>query len=177
VSDAAAAVRGALESRAHDLGALIGRSLVLGAAQNPETALAPSRPLVDPGRPLPFVREGGLDQLIATGFGFSADAVAKQAGQLGVAGALRATEVAVAPAHDPVGPVVEGPAVERLRTELRGRVDRLTADALKVNVVGGSGGLDTHVRAAEQPKLVRRRKPDALDALIEQAENGRGEDQ
>ncbi len=173
VSDAAAAVRGALDSRAHDLGALIGRQLVLGAAENPGATLAPSRPLVDPGRPLPFVREGGLDKLIAVGFGFSADDVAQRADQLGVSGALRATQVTVADTDDR-GPLLEGPPVERLRTGLDARVERLTADALKVDV--GLVNVDTRVRGAAPPRLVRRRRRDALDELIERAENGREED-
>jgi len=158
VSDAAAAIKPALEGAAHDLGALIGRHLVLAAAENPAKALALSRPLVDPGRPLPFAADGGIEELLAEGFGFSLDEVSKRAGKLGAAGALRATAVAVADAEEREPPL-EGPAVERLRGGLGDAVDRLAADALKTNtdVAGGA-------------RRTRRRRPDALDELIARAE-------
>jgi hypothetical protein len=159
LSGAAAAIQPALKGAAHDLGALIGRRLVLAAAEDPAAALAPSRPLVDPGRPLPFARDGGIEQLIAEGFGFSLDDVTKRAQRLGAAGALRATTVAVAQA-DEREPLLEGAAVERLRDGLGEAVDRLTADALKTKIDAPAGGA----------RRARRRRADALDELIARAE-------
>jgi len=163
VSDAAAAVAPALKGAAHDLGALIGRSIVLAAAQDPAKTLAPSRPLVDPGRPLPFARDGGIDQLLAEGFGFPLDAVLKRAGSLGAAGALRATDVVVLQGQEDE-PLLEGPAVQRLRTDLGDAVDRLTADALKARV-----------DRPDAARRTRRRSTDALDDLLAAAEPDPGE--
>jgi hypothetical protein len=164
LSDAASAIAPALKGAAHDLGALIGRHLVLAAAEDPATAFAPSRPLVDPGRPLPFARDGGIEQLLAEGFGFSLDDVTKRAGRLGPAGALRATSVAVADA-DESEPLLEGPGVERLRAGLGDAVDRLTADALKQKVDAPAGA-----------QRRSRRRPDALDELIARAAAGQEEE-
>lgn len=50
------------------LGGLLGRSLVLTLAKDPLTMLAPSRPLVDPGRPLDHL-EGGLAEVVGRGLG------------------------------------------------------------------------------------------------------------
>jgi hypothetical protein len=50
------------------LGGLLGRSLVLTLAKDPLAMLAPSRPLVDPGRPLDHL-EGGLAEVVGRGLG------------------------------------------------------------------------------------------------------------
>ena len=138
---------------------LIGRSIVLAAAQDPAKALAPSRPLVDAGRPLPFKADGGIEQLLGEGFGFSADAVVKVSQRLGPAAALRRVDVPVT-GTDEGEPPLEGPAVERLRGRLSEAVDRLTASAAALGVpevlltLGSHGavvfadGTDTFVPAA-----------------------------
>jgi hypothetical protein len=162
VSQTVSFLTAALSSRAADLGAVIGRQLVLGEATDPARILAPSRPLVDPGRPLPFARDGGLEQLLAEGFGFSAQDVARSAGAVGVVAALQQTAVPVTGA-EATAPLVKGPGIERLRDRLTAEVDRLTEGALAART---SNTLTT-------PRA-RSKEPDALDALIERAERGRG---
>jgi hypothetical protein len=158
----AATVTPAPGTRAHDLGALIGRNLVLAAAKNPDKVLAPNRPLVDPGRPLPFASQGGIETLLAQGFGFAAQDVAKRASVLGPVVALQQTAVPVV--QTPLAPVLEGPAVDRLRTRLSSVVDGLTQDALRQTAppVAGPGAVPR--AAADVPA------PDALDDLIDRAQ-------
>jgi hypothetical protein len=169
LSDAAPAVRGALAARAHDLGPLIGRALVLAAAADPAVALAPSRPLVDPGRPLPFAQDGGLEQLLGEGFGFPAEQVARRVDELGAVGAFRVTDVPVDEVEEGE-PLLEGPAIERLRGGLDAAVDRLTADSLKVD----RDQPLAPARSRDRPVPGRRRrKADALDALIERVRTRR----
>jgi hypothetical protein len=170
VSEPASRLKDAFNARAHDLGALIGRHVLLAAAEEPAKVLAPSRPLVDPGRPLPYARDGGLETLIADGFGFSADAIARESETVGPVAALRKAAVPVTRLDD--APVLEGPQVERLRTRLTDEVERLAAQTMK----------------AEPPPTSRRRRPrtapaaaaprsqaeDALDVLIRRAERTRG---
>jgi len=55
------------EARGGDLGRVLGRGIVLTAAADPGAMLGPSRPLVDPGRPLTGVDEP-LEKIIAEGF-------------------------------------------------------------------------------------------------------------
>jgi hypothetical protein len=162
VSDAsapAALVGPALEGRAADLGGLIGRSLVLAAAEDPARSLAPGRPLVDPGRPLPFAQEGGLETFLAEGFGFAADDVARRAALIGPVAALQQTAVPVAGVAEQE-PLLEGPEVDRLRASLGGAVDRLTEAALQP-----AGGGQAAARGAPG---------DALDQLIARAGAERG---
>jgi hypothetical protein len=166
VSEKAAVVAPALTAPAPDLGALIGRRLVLAAADKPATVLAPSRPLVDPGRPLPFASEGGLEKLLADGFGFSADEVARKAASVGVVAALQTTDVPVVDTPSTAGPLLDGPEADRLRVGLQAAVDRLTADATKTD---GPPGDPNRVRTAQASG------PDALDLLIERATAKRGQ--
>jgi len=152
-----AVIGGALSGRG--LAELLSRQLVLEAAAHPDRVLAPSRPLVDPGRPLPFAREGGLDKLIADGFGFSAAQVKELRVGTGTVAALQRTAVPVASIDDK-SPLLEGVGAERLRASLTTAIDRLTADSIGkvVQVPRGAGGAARAVR-----------EPDALDALIEHA--------
>ncbi|HEX3609323.1 MAG TPA: hypothetical protein VHU14_06615 [Solirubrobacterales bacterium] len=107
------------------LGALIGRGFVLGAAKEPDAVLAPSRPLVDPGRPLAYA-EGDLDRLVADGLGISLDAVQRAAKQLGEVGAL--AEAPVASAGDGAKP--DGATDQALHADLDAAVGSLAAEAL-----------------------------------------------
>lgn len=134
---------------------LLARHLVLEAAARPDKVFAPSRPIVDPGRPLPFAREGGLDRLISEGFGFSAAKVKELRGATGTVAALAATAVPFAETGRD-GPLLEGPSAQRLHDSLSAVVDRLTTGAIgKTTVPRG------------RTKAVRQH--DALDALIESA--------
>lgn len=136
---------------------LLARHLVLEAAARPDEVFAPSRPIVDPGRPLPFAREGGLDRLISEGFGFSAATVKEMRSATGTVAALAATAVPFAEtSHD--GPLIDGPSAQRLHDSLSAVVDRLTA---------GSIGKTTAPRG--RASAMRQRERDALDALIDSA--------
>jgi hypothetical protein len=165
-SEAAAIAAAAAGTRAHDLGALIGRNVVLAAANRPDKVLAPNRPLVDPGRPLPFASQGGIEVLLAQGFGFAAQDVAKRATVLGPVVALQQTAVPIAVAATP-GPVLEGPAVAHLQARLANVVDGLTQDALRQapGAIGSAGG---RPRARTTTAA-----PDALDELIARARQPR----
>ena len=145
------------------LAEMLSRHLVLTAAARPDKVFAPSRVLVDAGRPLPFAREGGLDRLISEGFGFSAAAVKKLRGGMGTVAALQNTSVPVAEASV-LEPLLGGVAADRMRASLSAHVDSLTADSLGRVSAGLGGGILT-----SGPRGVRRkveREPDALDALI-----------
>jgi hypothetical protein len=157
VSEPATRLKEALGAPGSDLGAIIGRHVVLAAAKDPEAVLAPSRPLVDPGRPLPYARDGGLETLIADGFGFSADVIARDSVTLGPVGALRKAAVPMARLDD--APALEGPAVERTRARLAAEVDRLAEQTIRTE--GTARG-------------ARPTAEDALDALIRNAERARG---
>ena len=159
-SKASALLSGAFDARAADLGALIGRHLVLEAAKDPGKVLAPARPLVDPGRPLPFAADGGLDQLLAQGFGFSVQELKKRADTVGIVAALQTTAVPIT-GLDATGPVLEGPALQRVRDRLTAEVDRLTENAIGKP----PGGVHGTAAAPER---------DALDELIERANNKKG---
>ncbi len=153
-------VKGAMAGAAGASGAkglsdLLSRHLVVSAAARPDKVFAPSRPLVDPGRPLPFAREGGLDKLISEGFGFSAAKVKELRGSKGTVAALAATEVPFARTSGD-GPLLNGAAADRLRGALDGVVDKLTADSI------GRVGIQ---RGLADP----RRQADALDAVIDAA--------
>ena len=160
-SDAATIVTPVLTAPAPDLGALIGRTLMLAAAEKPDRVFAPSRPLADPGRPLPFAHDGGLEALIAEGFGLRAQDVSDRAKVVGPVAALQHTAVPVveSPAGDPA---LDGARVERLRARLTSVVDGLTEDALANRVqpppVAGGRRARTDAGAA-----------DALDELIARA--------
>jgi hypothetical protein len=107
------------------LGALIGRRLVRAAAQAPDTVLAPSRPLVDPGRPLTYA-EGDLDRIVADGLGISLDAVRRSAKEVGAVAALAGTPVA---AVDP-GQRGEAAGAAALHADLDQAVAARAAQAL-----------------------------------------------
>ena len=165
-SEAAAVLTAAAaETRAHDLGALFGRNVVLAAANQPDTVLAPKRPLVDPGRPLPFAADGGIEALLAQGFGFAAQDVLTRASVLGPIVALQQTAVPIVetPAQ---GPIVAGPAVSHLQARLSTVVNALAGDALRE--------APPPVRLGARPLAgAKAAEPDALDELIARARHPR----
>ena len=141
-----------LEGRHPGLGALVGREFVLAAAGEPGVVLAPSRPLVDPGRPLRYA-EGDLDALVADGLGFSLDSVRRASERVGVVAALAGTGVATVDERDPS---LDGAAMAALRTDLDGAVASLAADVLKVRDAPAPGGIP--------------QRADALDGIIDELE-------
>ena len=165
------------DTRAHDLGALIGRNVVLAAANQPDKVLAPSRPLADPGRPLPFASQGGIEVLLAQGFGFAAQEVLKRVSVLGPVVALQQTAVPVA--KQTPGPVIEGPAVAHLQARLSNVVDSLAADALRQAPAPAPAPVRPGARRGAKTKAARtsaeRRTGDrdALDDLIAHARRPR----
>ena len=141
--------------QSHDLGRLLGRDLLLAAAANPDTVLAPTRPPTDPGRPLDLP-DGDLGKVVADGLGFSIDRVRKLANGLGVSGALRQTAVPVseqAPAD---------PAAPDLHAALDVAISRLAADVLRATP-GPNPGPQPGPAA---PGAGGDRGPDVLDELL-----------
>lgn len=180
MNDAPALMR-AIRAGTGDAASLLSRHLVQRAGARPGQVLAKTRPVADPGRPLPYAREGGLDRLIADGFGFTTAQV--QEFRKGAGSALSLQRVAVPLGkHSADKPLLEGALIERLRGALVTDVDRLTADSIgRVSVGGvGAGGLVVGPRSAEPgarrsrgpasaPAREPAREPDALDDLIARA--------
>jgi hypothetical protein len=134
------------ENRAFDLGRLIGRGVVLSAAGDPATVLGPSRPLADAGRAIDV--DGDVDEIIATGFGFSLDAVRGAAGRIGALAALQQTPV---PGSDSAEvPRFDERAADRLRARLDDSVTRMVSDALGGRF-GPHGRVEGPDREAGQP--------------------------
>ena len=159
-----------LKGAGGELASLLSRHLVTRAADKPERVLAPTRPMADPGRPLPYAKEGGLDRLIAEGFGFTTAQVQEFRSGVGSALALHRVEVPLGERPNDQ-PLVEGVAVERLRGVLSGHVDRLTTDSIgRVGggVVGGIG-----VRGKRRKPQPESREPDALDAHLDRLTRSR----
>jgi hypothetical protein len=140
------------ETRAAELGRLLGGRLLAEAEARPSEVLGPRRPVVDPGRPVPDLADGELDAVLAAGLGLDLDRLRETAGRLGVVGALAAEQVPVAPLEPE--PVLDGPALEQLRGAAETDVGRVASMA--------AGGPDVTGPAA----LPTERAPDALDRLL-----------
>ncbi|HEX5335340.1 MAG TPA: hypothetical protein VFW55_05630, partial [Propionicimonas sp.] len=180
------------ENRAFDLGRLVGRRVVLSAAGDPATVLGPSRPLADAGRAIDV--DGDVDEIIATGFGFSLDAVRGAAGRIGALAALQQTQV---PGSDPAGEShFDERAADRLRARLDDSVTRMVSDALggrlRPNGPVGRPDRDTAQPDTAQPETAQPEtaqpetaqpdaalgEADALDDVIAAADRRRvGEDE
>jgi hypothetical protein len=164
-----------LRNATGSLADMLSRHMVLQAAAQPSKVLAATRPLAVPGRELPFAKEGGLDRLIAEGFGLSVAAVKKARDVTGTVAALK--QQAVPLAQSAVNaPVLEGLPAVRLNAVLDDSVDRLTAGAIGrpnigthetfTNLTHGGLGPRSKKRGAKAKDV---KQPDALDALIDQA--------
>ena len=151
----------ALTASVQQLGQLVGKQVVLEAAKAPAKMLAPDRPLVDPGRPLTYLTQG-MDQIIASGFGFSLDAVRKDATVVGIAGAL--ANAAVPRAEQAV---FDDKAAATLRDRLSSAVELVTSGVVKASPVTPGTGPQPKPRAAAR----KQRSPgrDALDDLLDAA--------
>ena len=148
VADAALAdlFSATLTEATHDLGRLLGRDVVMAAAENPEAKLAPVRPLTDPGRPLRLA-DGDLGRTLADGLGLELERVQKQASQVGPALALRTTATPL------VREVAPDAGISDLHAALDSMVDRLATGA------AGRDRVIPHGADAEP-------EPDALDRLL-----------
>jgi len=122
------------EHRTPGLGALVGRHIVLGAANKADAVFASSRPLVDPGRPLDFL-DGNLDQVIAAGLGLDFEALQRNAKRLGIVGALVRTAVQVGAQPDPA---LGGPAFAGLQADLDRQVGALVAQSGRTGIGGAA---------------------------------------
>jgi hypothetical protein len=146
------------------LSAIVSRGVLETVAANASEVVGPSRPLADPGRPVPF--DGDLDAVVATGLGLDLDTVHKMAAGVGVAAALASQTVPVA--QVPTGPLLEGPQIAATSAALRGEVDRLAALAFKSVPQTEPRRARAGARAPEPPP------PDALDELISRTEEKEG---
>jgi len=144
---AGVAVASGVSDQGPGLGALVGRSIVLAAAEHPDAVLAPARPLVDPGRPLTYAT-GDLDQLVADGLGISLAAVTTAARQIGIVAALADAQVAVTAPPDGG---LSGPGFAALSGELDSAVESVAGDALKTEAAGGAttDALDRQITTLE----------------------------
>lgn len=162
-----------LNSGAGSLADMLSRHMVLQAAAQPAKVLAGTRPLAVPGRELPFAKEGGLDRLIAEGFGLSVAAVKKARDVTGTVAALKQQAVPLAQSSTRT-PVLEGLPAARLNAVLDDSVDRLTAGAIGRLNIGTHETFTTFTHGVLGPRSKKRgakadRQPDALDALLDQA--------
>jgi hypothetical protein len=147
---AGVAVAAGLPEGGPGLGAMVGRSFVLAAAEHPDAVLAPARPLVDPGRPLTYAT-GDLDKLVADGLGISLPAITEAAKQVGIVAALADAQVAVA---SPPEGVLSGPGFAALSGEVDHAVEVVADDVLKTEADGGGhariDALDRHITTLEE---------------------------
>jgi hypothetical protein len=150
-------------NREPGLGALVGREMLLSAAQRSDAVFAPARPLVDPGRPLDYI-DGDLDEVIATGLGLPLDQIRRNAKQIGLVGALAATSVKVAPQGD--GGLDAG--FDALRSNLDQFVDTVATEVLKQRPI-----VDREVEEAQPRRRRARPRRDALDDLLDALDESR----
>jgi hypothetical protein len=153
------ALKVAITGSIADLGQLVGKQIVLQTAKDPAKVLAPDRPLVDPGRPLTYLAKG-VDQVIADGFGFSLDAVRKNASTVGVAGALSQVAVPRAAAAR-----FDERAAAHLKAGLASAVESLATNVV-TKTPSLVGGLAAGLRADRKAHPAQR---DALDDLLDAA--------
>ncbi len=117
VVDAHVPFDGLLLDRGAALARLVQVHLVEALATRTDLTVGPSRPVVDPGRPLRI--RGDLDEVIAQGLGLDLDVVRKRAGSVGLEAALQAAAVPVGRQDDDR---VDELTVRRLAGALDGRL-------------------------------------------------------
>ena len=157
------------QDRAVDLGRLLSRRVVLSAAGDPSTVLAPARPLADPGRPVDVGAD--LEETIATGFGFSVEAVRNAAARIGALAALQQTPVPSSPSGDI--PPFDGGAADQLRARLDQSVAQMVNDSLGGKA--GPSGPGGKPNSATEPDAAAG-AGDALDDVIAAAGRQRAGD-
>jgi hypothetical protein len=137
-----------------DLGRLVGVQMMTMAGQAPEAVAGPSRPIVDPGRPLEL--QGPLDQVVAAGLGLDLGQLQEQARLRGMVAALAGTDVVVRG-----GQRIDNATLAGLRATLDDEVNRVAEAARPNGVIGPTGALE----AVEA-------EPDALDELLDALRRG-----
>lgn len=161
VVDAHVPFDGLLVDRNAALARLVSVNLVDSLAKETASTIGPSRPVVDPGRPL-LVR-GDLDAVVATGLGIDLAAVRKVASSIGLEAALQASTVPVAQQD---GRVADDLTVKRLQGALDDRVTQGVLTALGKLGVGDVNEPGAAPRTAVREEID---EPDALDDLIASA--------
>lgn len=137
------------------LSRLVSHTLVEALATRTTATIGPTRPVVDPGRPIKV--SGDLDGVVAAGLGLDLDSLRKVAGKVGMVAAVAATDVPVA---RPGSEVADELSVRLMGAALEDRV----AAAVDVALAGTNRVVVDRVRGVHaQPA------PDALDELIEHA--------
>lgn len=137
------------------LGRLVSHTLMEALAEKTVTTIGPSRPVVDPGRPVRV--SGNLDQIVAAGLGLDLDSLQKVAAKVGMEAAVAAASVPVA-GRD--GERTDEQTVRLMQAAL----DTRLAEGVAV-ATGGLGGVVVH-RDGEPGAPRAERGPDALDELI-----------
>lgn len=147
---------GLLTSSDASLSRLVSHSLVDALATRTGATIGPTRPVVDPGRPIRV--SGSLDGVVAAGLGLDLDSIRKVAGKVGMATAVAATDVPVAARQSEV---TDQLTVRMMDAALEARV----AAAVGVALAG------THRVVVEPARGAARAQPapDALDDLIDRA--------
>lgn len=155
--------------RAGELGKLLGGRFLDQVADRPEAVLAPRRPVVDPGRPVPGLSVGELDTVLADGLGLDLGRIRETAARLGVADALATHPLPSVPL-DP-RPTLEGPALEQLRLAAEADVGRVAGLAVQGDL--GRIPLRRPPRPTpEEGRRPKRRRRDALDDLLDDTLDG-----
>jgi hypothetical protein len=137
------------------LGRLVSHTLMEALATKTVTTIGPTRPVVDPGRPVRV--SGNLDQIVAAGLGLDLGSLQKVAAKVGMEAAVAGTSVPVA-ARD--GDRTDEQTVRLMRAS----VDTQLAEGVAV-ATAGLGEVVVH-RDGRQGASMAGRTPDALDDLI-----------
>jgi hypothetical protein len=132
------------------LGPLIGRTLVLETAAKAESVLGPVRLPVDPGRPIDFLRDEAVPDILATGLAIDAGVLA----DLQHTGSTRKLDSIVAPVGGSLG---DAGQFGHLKADLNDEVQRIAVDSLRRNA--GRRGVRTEAAG----------EPDVLDQMISEA--------
>ncbi|MHB1169956.1 MAG: hypothetical protein ACYC28_11830 [Longimicrobiales bacterium] len=150
-----------------DLGRLLGRSVILASAKDPGRVLAPSRPLKDPARPIEFLVNRDIDEVLSVGFGIPLKTLHIMREQMDP---TALSDVAV-----PVSPRGGDMKFDRetLQHALHERVNTIAADVLR-----GQKDVMTHRSTAKTRKSSAKQDqgPDALDELLDAAARRRREE-
>lgn len=147
-----------------DLGRLLGRSVILASAKDPEHVLAPVRPLKDPARPIEFLVNRDIDEVLSVGFGIPLKTLHTMRERMD---ASVLSEVPV-----PVSPKGPEMAIDRdaLQHALAERVNAIATDVLR-----GQKDVITH-RSTAKTRKRSEPEPDALDELLDVAARRRREE-
>src|SRR5690606_13378481 len=147
-----------------DLGGLLGPSVILASAKVPVHPLAPVRPLNAHGRPIDFLVNRYIDEVLYVGFGIRLKTLHTLPERMD---ASVLSEVPV-----PVSPKGPEMAIDRdaLQHALAERVNAIATDVLR-----GQKDMITH-RSTAKTRKRSEPEPDALDELLDVAARRRREE-